>query len=115
MMPGCGPSSDTAIIPVVQRRDYYIGLEKIEGHTFIHASVFAKWSPQVKRAFQRDLETLFDLHGGPIHVATNDPHGGDYRKWAKFLTLMGFRFNCMFRWVDGVERPVFTYRSSTCH
>ena len=75
-------------VPVVQRDDYTIYFQDIDGSTWVHCDV-RNWSPAVARSLKRDADTVYGLHGGPV-FALNEPAG--CMKHRKFLGLMGFKF-----------------------
>ena len=83
--------SRSAIVPVVRRADYTIRLELIDDAMFGHLDV-RRWSLRVLRELRRDVDTLLDLHGGPIFATADRPHGGDFAKLAKLERAMGFEF-----------------------
>jgi hypothetical protein len=93
------------VVPVVRRPDYTIGLEQNSGNTWVHARIH-RWSTRIARAYRRDADALFELHGGPVFATTHDPHGGDQRKFEKFCRMFGF-----VHWgtveFEGVDRDIY--------
>jgi len=87
-------------VPVVQRPEYTIYLQDIEGTTWAHCDVH-KWSPSICRRLKADANTVYELHGGPI-FALNEPAG--CQKHVHFLRVMGFEF------VKEVDGPQFIYK-----
>lgn len=73
-------------VPVVQRTDYTIYLQELEGATWAHCDV-QQWSASVRRSLVSDANALYAMHGGPMY-AMNEPAGCE--KHRKFLRLMGF-------------------------
>jgi hypothetical protein len=73
-------------VPAVQRQEYTIYLQSLEGATWAHCDV-RKWTPEVRKKFTADANALYALHGGPMY-AMNEPAGCE--KHRKFLRLMGF-------------------------
>lgn len=74
-------------IPVVNRDDYIIYLERVGNLTFVHCDVF-KWSRHSKDSLIEDWETLCKLHKYPIYAYH---YIGD-RKHEKFLKMTGFKY-----------------------
>jgi hypothetical protein len=81
-----------AVVHVVRRPDYWIGLEQHTGHAYVHSTVH-RWTHAVARRFRADLDALLALHGGPLLATTHLPHAGDFDKFRKFVTSMGFSFS----------------------
>lgn len=96
------------VVPVIRRPEYAVGLEQVDDATFCHCDVYAPWSKRLLMELRGHADLLMRLHGGPLHIVTMQPHGGDYRKWAKFCTALGFKFNQMVVCTDGVSRPLHT-------
>lgn len=74
-------------VPVCRRGAYEITLEQWGRHTFIHADVLGKWTPNVKRRFAADIESLIELHGGPLLMWAYETNN----KLLRFATLFGFK------------------------
>jgi hypothetical protein len=75
-----------------QGRPYILRLELLDGYTFGHIHV-GRWSARIARQLRGDWDQIIALHGGPVFVTTDTPHGGDYAKYRKFMALMGLRFH----------------------
>lgn len=105
------PALNHSKVPVCRRAGYTIYFEQLDNYTLIHADFHSPLTAQLFRAYKRDTDVLFAMHGGPVHCITAHPHNGDYRKWEKFVRACGFDFNCMVPCWDGVSRPWFTRRT----
>ena len=99
--------SDRQIV-VCRRPEYEIRYEDFAGFTLTHM----EWlKPLTKGAMKRaksDADTLFELHGAPVHTMAVTPHAGDIAKHQKFVEALGFKFNRPIRCADGVDRGLFT-------
>ena len=76
---------DGVKVPVIVRPEYVVYIEQ-QQVPFLHCDVF-RWSPSIQKAYLRDLDALFDLHGGPWFAVNPEP--GAFKR-AKFLQLSGF-------------------------
>jgi hypothetical protein len=81
------PRPDGVKVPVIVRPEYVVYIEQ-QQVPFLHCDVLS-WSSLIRRAYRRDLDALFALHGGPWFALNPEP-GADKR--AKFLQLSGFHF-----------------------
>lgn len=61
-------------------------------------------------AARREVDRALQAAGGELLATSISPHGGDRAKFAKFLTLMGFKFHCTIRHSDGVSRALYMRR-----
>jgi hypothetical protein len=95
--------SSSAIVPMVRRDDYTIRMELIDGAMFGHLDV-RHWSLRVLRELKRDVDTLLDLHGGPIFATADKPHGGDFAKWRKLQAMLGFEFLTA---IHSAQQPIY--------
>jgi hypothetical protein len=102
-----GQELDPGIKPVIVTPDYYIGVERYETTTYMHGSVFAPWSPRLAREVRSKVDAIVASHGGPVFVASHQPHNGDHVKFGKFARLMGFSFFRTVRGTDGADHAVF--------
>jgi hypothetical protein len=103
-----GQELGPGILPVVVTPDYYIGLERYDAATtFIHSTVFVRWSPRLARELRAAADAICASHDGPIFAASHQPHGGDHAKFAKFVRLMGFSPFRTVRGTDGADHAVF--------
>lgn len=73
-------------IPVVQRKEYVIYLERDGGTSYVHCDVY-KWTKTTKASLAKDWETLCLLHNQPIYAR----HEIGDRKHLKFLEMFGFK------------------------
>lgn len=89
-------------VPVVRTPNYEICFEQFDVHTFIHARVFGKWTPEVKRAFARDLDLALELHGGPLLVLCARSN----TKLRKFATQFDFEHALYLDQKDGVASEI---------
>ena len=102
-----GEELSPLIEPVVVTSDYYIGIEQVAGFMFLHALTFRCWTPRLAREFRKALDSVCAAHVGPFFAASHQPHNGDHAKFAKFVRLMGFRFNHTVRGTDGFRHSVY--------
>lgn len=73
-------------VPVIKTKDYVVLLEQhVDVGTLIHCDMY-RWSKEIAKRFLRDLNILYQLHGGPIHAL----HDSKDRKHEKFIKLCGF-------------------------
>jgi hypothetical protein len=75
--------SHRIVVPVVQRPDYWCGIEQWDNMSLAHCQV-RRWTPAVARALAADIDAFMALHGGPLWSIDNDP------KQVKFLKHFGF-------------------------
>jgi hypothetical protein len=75
-------------VPVVEREDYTIYFQDLNGETWVHCDV-RHWSPTAAKSIKRDADALKKIVGGPVY-ALNEPKG--CKKHIKFLKMLGFRF-----------------------
>ncbi len=76
--------SHRLVVPVVQRADYWCGIEQWDDMSLAHCEV-RRWTPAVARAARADIDAFLRLHGGPLWSIDND----DPRQ-TKFLKHFGF-------------------------
>ena len=95
------------IVPVVVTPEFYVGLEACGDTTFGHCAVFTRWTPTLARKVRAAMDATFAAHGGPVFVASHQPHGGDHAKFRKFVGLMGFEFFRTVRGTDDADHAVF--------
>ena len=93
------------IQPAVVRADYCLGIEDVAGLMFVHATVL-RWTAQVMRAFRADLDGVLRAFGPPLFACAVQPHGGEHRKFLRFVERMGFGYHSVI-WVQGLARCVF--------
>lgn len=89
-------------IPVVQRKDYTIFLERRHGVSFVHCDVY-RWNRSVKLQLHQDWEALCLLHNEPIfatHVVGDQKH-------SKFLKMYGFTYVCKAMAANLIELEIF--------
>jgi hypothetical protein len=79
---------DTDKVPVIERPDWTIFMEKRGGHTFLHCEVHKPWTAQRARQLAKDTEQLLEANGGPAFVLC-DPGN---TKLKKFLTQFRFQY-----------------------
>lgn len=91
-------------VPVVNRREYTIKLERSDNKTFIHCDVYVPWSKTVKERLAEDFNTLKSLHRDYIY-ALHDP---DDRKHKKFLSMFGFKYHDIFSDQTGRHRHIYS-------
>lgn len=89
-------------IPVVQREEYTIYLERCYGFTFVHCDVH-KWAKTSKKQLHTDWETLCLLHGEPIYAY----HVVGDKKHLKFLQTYGFQYVSSIRGNDLREMEIY--------
>lgn len=112
-----GPTSIDAsglapgVVPVVQREDYRIALERVCGATFGHVAVRVPWTRGVAARVLRDVDSVMGLHGGPIFAMAHETDQKSLRKHAKFCRSIGFQFHKMVPCADGEARPVYIRRT----
>ena len=104
-----GEELSPLIEPVIVTSDYYLGIEQIADMTFVHATVFAGWSPRIARQFRADLARLATRHN-PLFAFSHQPHAGDHAKFRKFVRLMGFEPYRTVRGSDGADHAIFVRR-----
>jgi hypothetical protein len=95
------------VVPVVVTPDFYIGLEVVDGAVFAHTSVYSRWSAWRARVLRAACDGVMVRAGGPVFVASHQPHGGDPVKFGKFARLMGFEFLRTVRGTDGADHAVY--------
>lgn len=84
------------VVRVRTTPDYWFGIEQFDNDvTFFHCTV-THWCSRVCRELREAIDTLFALHGGPMLIITDQPHGGDFKKHRKACEMYGFRFVGMF-------------------
>lgn len=79
-------------VPVVNRKDYTMYLELYDGILWFHTDV-RRWTPEVKKEYIKDLDTLQDLVNIPIAalVDVNNVKLAKFGKsvgWYKFDELI---------------------------
>jgi hypothetical protein len=103
-----GVELPAGIVPVVLTPDYYIGIERYnEQVTFIHSTVFARWTRRLAHEFRGAVDAIVGSHDGPLYAASHQPHNGDHVKFEKFVRLMGFEALATVRGTDGADHAVF--------
>jgi hypothetical protein len=75
-------------VPVVQRDNFTLYLERSFGQTFIHCDIHGAWTKNVMRELSLAFDCLKCLHREPIY-ALHDP---DDNKHLKFIQTFGFKF-----------------------
>lgn len=93
---------DDRKVPVCVREDYIIYIERVGLANWMHADV-VKWSPKVFREFNKDLDAIFDLHGGPMFILVDKEN----KKLQKFGKMFSFWPYAEMQCSDGVIRYVF--------
>lgn len=90
-------------VPVCQRDDYTIYFEQLStGLTFVHVDV-RKWTPTAKRGFKKDLDSVFELHGGPLYAMV----GAGMNKLGKFIALVGGQYSTSVIDANGELQHIF--------
>jgi hypothetical protein len=93
-------------VPVVNRVDYTMYLEAYADMLWFHTDV-RKWTPEVKKEYLKDLETLQHLVSIPLVALVNI----DNKKLAKFGKSTGWsKFNKVT--FNNIEYDVFTRSKS---
>ena len=72
--------------------DFKLTLEFAEQAVIVHYDVY-RWSPRVLLALRHDLDRIREEHAGPIVATTCSPADGDWAKFDKFVTAIGFKFH----------------------
>lgn len=96
--------SNLPVVLVARCPEFDIGLEQFGEHTFTHCVVHAKWTPGVKHAVTRALDTILDLHGGPLHVYCPV----EDNKLRRFAAAVGFEHNTFVRTPTGAMSEIRT-------
>jgi hypothetical protein len=89
--------------PVVYNKDYVVYLEFFDGNTFFHCDC-SNWNRKVRKALQKDMDTLAALHKKTILAITDI----EDNKKRKFLNLMKFEYHSDVACTDGKIRQIFT-------
>jgi hypothetical protein len=89
-------------LPVIQRDDYTISLERTSGMTFIHCD-FRQWSKTAYRNLFGEFGRLKWLIAEPIYAL----HRHSDKKHEKFLKMFNFTYLCDFVDVDGEEYQLY--------
>jgi hypothetical protein len=106
-----GVELPSGIVPVVLTPDYYIGIERYDDAvSFIHSSVFARWSVRLAREYRAQVDAVVAAHDGQLFAASHQPHNGDRAKFVKFVRLMGFTPFATVHGTDGADHAVFVRR-----
>jgi hypothetical protein len=89
-------------VPVVNRLDYTMYLEPCADMLWFHTDV-RKWTPEIKKEYLKDLETLQSLVAVPLVALVSIAN----TKLARFARLIGFKeFNKVI--FNNIEYNVFT-------
>ena len=89
-------------IPVVQRKEYVLYLERCYGLSFVHCDVF-RWNKTTQASLAKDWETICLLHNEPIYAY----HVVGDKKHLKFLQIYGFTYAFSMRGNDLKEVQIF--------
>lgn len=89
-------------IPVVQRKEYTIFLERRHGLSFVHCDVYV-WNKAVKLQLDKDWETLCSLHNETLYAT----HVVGDRKHSKFLKMYGFTYYCKSQAANLIELEIY--------
>jgi hypothetical protein len=73
--------------------------------TFAHSTI-SRWNKGIMKAWQRDWNTLFMMHGSPIYALQNTAKNIPSKK---FLAFAGFKLLKIIETEDG-QRSVFVRR-----
>lgn len=72
--------------------DFRVTLEAAEGVILVHYDVL-RWNRRVLLALRRDVDRIREEHDVPILATTCCPADGDWEKFDKFVTAIGFKFH----------------------
>jgi len=89
-------------VPVCIRKDYVIFIEWFSNHPWLHVTV-RTWSPQIKKAFLKDLQTVFELLNYSVLALVPD----DNKKLNKFAHLIGLQLKTTLVQKDGKFGHIF--------
>lgn len=90
-------------VPVINREEYTVSLERASGLNFIHCDVHKPWSKTIRFELYEDFRLLLYLVNEPIHAL----HRPEDKKHEKFLNLFGFTYLCDFIDADGEEFQLY--------
>lgn len=93
-------------VPVVQRPDYTVYLERTSGLTFAHNEVY-RWNKSVRRKLAEDWEKLAELHSEPIYVIRGPENRPNF---VKFISTFGFRYLMTYEDPEGNLRDLYVHR-----
>lgn len=80
------PAGSELKVPVCNREQYVLLLERWDNRTWIHCNV-SRWGPQAERQLKADLALLRDMIGHSFFAT----HKVGDEKHYKFLTRLGFK------------------------
>lgn len=90
------------MVPFVQRPEFVISIEQFDEYSLLHCTVH-KWSHVTRRKIAADLDTMFEIHGGPFYVIVGD---GD-QKSRHFIRMFGFVPVGDCSYLDGTSRALY--------
>lgn len=93
---------DEKKVPICVKDNYIIYIERVGLSNWMHADVH-KWTPAVFKEFDKDLDIIFDLHGGPMFIMIDKEN----KKLQKFGKIFGFFPFTEVECYDGKTRLAF--------
>ena len=93
---------DDRKVPVCVRDNYIIYIERVGMANWMHADV-VKWTPEIFKQFDKDLDNIFEMHGGPMFIMIDKEN----RKLQKFGKMFSFWPYAEMLCSDGINRYVF--------
>lgn len=89
-------------IPVVNRDEYVVYYENVEGNMFLHCDCY-KWNKTIKKQIITDLDKLKELYKGSWFALNTFNDSKRY----KFLNMVGFSFLKQIIGTDGNNHQLF--------
>lgn len=80
---------DDRKVPVCVKDNYIIYIERVGLANWMHADVI-KWTPEVFKEFDKDLDTIFELHGGPMFIMI-DKENKKLQKFGKMFSFWPYK------------------------
>lgn len=105
-----GKPYNSHVVPVIQREDYTIYLERVvapeANMTLVHSLVHTTWTPNRQRSWRRDFDLLVGLQGEPIYTICDVGNN----KLRKFIRLAGFEYLSNSFHENGQEYEIYIRR-----
>jgi hypothetical protein len=93
-------------VPVLDTDDFVLYLEDVNGNSFIHCDVLAKWNKTVKKRLQVAFNLLVKEYGKELYAL----HTPEDRKHEKFLKMFDFSYLQSLTGKDGKDYDIYIWR-----
>ncbi len=93
-------------IPVLDTDDFVLYLEDVNGNSFIHCDVLAKWNKTIKQRLQIAFNLLIKEYGKELYAL----HTPEDRKHEKFLKMFDFSYLSSVIGDDGKDYDIYIWR-----